>query len=170
MKPYEAISALAGSGKTYQLTSRFIGLLSLDAKPEEILAITFTRKAAGEIFDRIVQRLAAACLREKDRKELEASLRAFHGNDRFQLPPDAPARWLQTVLNAMPRLHISTIDSLFVNIVQAFALELGLPPRQEILQGGTFDAAREEALRAALDAGTFDTFVTQFRANRARGV
>lgn len=152
MKHFEAISALAGSGKTYALTSRFIGLLARGAKPEEILAVTFTRKAAGEIFDRIVKRLAEAALQKKHFDELSAALKDYD----YVLQPDDPARWLQQVLEAMPHLHIGTIDSLFVSIVRAFALELGLPPRQEILDGIGKELAREEALHDAMEEARRD--------------
>jgi ATP-dependent helicase/nuclease subunit A len=43
----EMILASAGSGKTYALTTRFIGLLAAGVEPERIAALTFTRKAAG---------------------------------------------------------------------------------------------------------------------------
>jgi len=54
------ILASAGSGKTYALTNRFIRLLSRGVAPERIVALTFTRKAAGEFFDEILNKLAAA--------------------------------------------------------------------------------------------------------------
>lgn len=52
------IAASAGTGKTYQLASRYIALLVLGARPEEIIALTFTRKAAGEFRNRILHALA----------------------------------------------------------------------------------------------------------------
>ncbi len=54
------ILASAGSGKTFRLTNRFIALLAAGAAPERIVALTFTRKAAGEFFDGILGKLAAA--------------------------------------------------------------------------------------------------------------
>ena len=57
---HEMIFASAGSGKTFALTTRFIRLLSLGVVPERIVALTFTRKAAGEFFGEIVNRLAGA--------------------------------------------------------------------------------------------------------------
>jgi len=53
MKNYLALKASAGSGKTFALTVRYISLLLLGAKPQEILTLTFTNKAANEMSERI---------------------------------------------------------------------------------------------------------------------
>lgn len=65
------ISASAGTGKTYQLASRYIALLMLGVAPEKIIALTFTKKAAGEFRSRILHALAeGACWQpEKDDKD-----------------------------------------------------------------------------------------------------
>lgn len=52
-----SIRASAGSGKTFSLTSRYIYLLFLGAKPNEILTLTFTQKAQQEMQDRILRTL-----------------------------------------------------------------------------------------------------------------
>ena len=52
------IRASAGSGKTWQLSNRFLALMALGVAPEKIIALTFTRKAAGEFTGRIMTRLA----------------------------------------------------------------------------------------------------------------
>ena len=52
------ISASAGTGKTYQLTSRFLALLFLGAPVSSLIAVTFSRKAAGEVRRRIFHALA----------------------------------------------------------------------------------------------------------------
>ena len=60
--PHRLIMASAGSGKTFQLVSRYISLLAVGAEPGKILAATFARKAAGEILDKIMLRLCEASL------------------------------------------------------------------------------------------------------------
>lgn len=57
MEKYLALKASAGSGKTFALTVRYITLLLLGAKPNEILTLTFTNKAAAEMSQRVLNTL-----------------------------------------------------------------------------------------------------------------
>ena len=68
--PRELVLASAGSGKTHRLSSRLIGLLALEVPPETIWASTFTRKAAAEILERVLVRLAEAALNEGNARGL----------------------------------------------------------------------------------------------------
>src|SRR5258706_14326839 len=68
--PDIVIRASAGTGKTYQLAHRFLGLLVSGVPPESILAATFTRKAAGEILERILLTLAHAASDDRQCAEL----------------------------------------------------------------------------------------------------
>ena len=57
------IRASAGSGKTFQLTNRFIQLLVNGVPPEKVIALTFTKKAAGEFFEGILTKNGPTSLR-----------------------------------------------------------------------------------------------------------
>ena len=72
--PHVVIRASAGTGKTYQLAVRFIGLLAAGVRPDEILATTFTRKAAGEILDRVLFWLAKAASDKNERQKLAGAI------------------------------------------------------------------------------------------------
>jgi ATP-dependent exoDNAse (exonuclease V) beta subunit len=56
--PREMVLASAGTGKTFTIAGRIIGLLASGEAPGDVLATTFTRKAAGEILNRVLARLA----------------------------------------------------------------------------------------------------------------
>jgi ATP-dependent exoDNAse (exonuclease V) beta subunit len=142
----QMIRASAGSGKTYQLAGRFVGLLLQGAKPDEILATTFTRKAAGEILERVLLRLAQASTNEAERKQLAA----FTGG---KTPTSAQLRQLllQTV-RAIHRMRVGTLDSFFAQLATSYGLELGLPPGWAIGDPLEDGALCDEAVQAVLSA------------------
>lgn len=146
----EVILASAGTGKTYQLTSRFLALMARDAPPESILATTFTRKAAGEIFDRLARRLLAAgvpgAAGERALRELCASVDPG-------LDAAACARMLALIAERMHRLHIRTIDSFFVIAALSYALELDLAPGWRIVEDDENERLELEAIDRVLEAG-----------------
>ncbi|MBE6356628.1 MAG: hypothetical protein E7058_05900 [Lentisphaerae bacterium] len=115
-KAFNIITASAGTGKTFALASRFVQLMDYGVKPENILAITFTRKATGEILDRIVRRLCSMI--EKPDKAENRCIRIAMPR-RLEL-----LRQLLCCSSKAPR--ISTIDSFFMNLLKVFAPELGI--------------------------------------------
>ena len=104
-----SLEAPAGSGKTSILVQRFLGLLATVDEPEQILAITFTRKAAGEMRERVLRALRGepALGRETGRFASSDPLDAQASAARAR----SVARGWQ--LDASPgRLRIQTIDAL----------------------------------------------------------
>lgn len=100
------VTAPAGSGKTEILIQRFLRLLSRVEKPEEILAITFTRKAAAEMRERILQALADASDQRPCREPHHQQTRSLAD---AVLVADSRYDW--NLQNNSTRLRIMTIDS-----------------------------------------------------------
>lgn len=151
------ILASAGSGKTFALTNRFIELLASGAAPERIVALTFTRKAAGEFFDEILNKLARATLSPDHARALAREI------GQPELGPREFLGFLRAMVEAMPRLNLSTLDAFFARIVQCFPLELGLAGDFEILQEHAARRARRRVLRSLfVTAGEADEAQKQF--------
>lgn len=102
-----AVAAPAGSGKTGLLTLRLLKLLCLCEKPEDVLCITFTRKAAAEMRERLLQALS-----EAEQPLLESASEHARLTQQLALQVLARDAELNWQLQAMPgRLRIQTIDS-----------------------------------------------------------
>ena len=144
--PHVVILASAGTGKTFQLTNRYLTLLR-DGSCDRILASTFTRKAAGEILDRILVRLAGAIL---DEQEL-IKLQPFVGSP--AITREECIALLQRVTKQLHRVQISTLDALFSKLASSHTFELGFPPGwrmiEEVETGRLTDRAIEAVLRKA---------------------
>lgn len=108
------IQAPAGSGKTELLTDRILALLAGVAKPEEILAITFTRKAASEMHARVLKKLHAGLSEQEPAHE--------HQRNSWRLARAALARNAQQgwdLLNHPARLKVRTIDAFCAQLVRS---------------------------------------------------
>ena len=129
--PNTMIRASAGSGKTFQLTNRFIRLLLSGQAPERIIALTFTRKAAGEFFEGILTKLAKAAIDPAEAKGLAKDV---------GLPETKPSEFrdaLRKLVDTMGHLSLGTIDSFFHRVLGLFSFEFGLGGRFEMM--GEFD-------------------------------
>ncbi len=99
------LEASAGTGKTSILVTRYVNLLRAGVDPANILAITFTRKAATEMRERIVHELKTAA----------------------GTSPDDRKRWL-TLRDRMTDISINTIDAFCLSLVREFPLEADVDP------------------------------------------
>ena len=119
------VQAPAGSGKTGLLIQRYLRLLATVATPEEVLAITFTRKAAAEMRRRVLRALAGARDAAAPERENDALTWALA---RAVLARDAERGW--GILSNAARLRIQTIDSLCASLGRQMPVvsSLGAPP------------------------------------------
>jgi ATP-dependent helicase/nuclease subunit A len=101
------VEAPAGSGKTGVLIQRYLRLLSVVERPESVVAITFTRKAAGEIKDRVLITLREADQDSAVEGDYEKRLRELALG---VLKRDREKHW--NLLEDSSRLQIQTIDAL----------------------------------------------------------
>ena len=117
------LEASAGTGKTTVLVQRYVNLLRGGVEPSNILAITFTRKAATEMRERIIRELrTAAALSAADR-----------------------ARWL-ALRDRLSDISISTIDAFCLSLLREFPLEADLDPGFDMADETEVPRLVEEAL------------------------
>lgn len=142
--PHRVVRASAGTGKTYDLSTRYLHLLRQGAKPDTILATTFTCKAAGEILGRVLLRLANATQNSTDAAALRRDLQAP------SLTSQDCGRMLAGLCRGLHRVSVSTIDSFFHRVANCFRQELGLRPDVQVV--GDDDPRIVRLRRQAIDA------------------
>jgi len=120
------VQAPAGSGKTELLTDRILALLATVSRPEEIVAITFTRKAASEMHARVLGKLDEAL---GPAPESEHARRSWE-LARAALARDAELGW--RLLHHPARLAIRTIDSFCASLVRGMPCLSGLGGMPEL--------------------------------------
>ena len=125
-----ALEASAGTGKTRVLVDRYVRLLEAGVAPRNILAITFTRKAAAEMRQRVM-----ATLRQRHR---EGGI--------------TPARWRE-IRDAFGDIGISTIDAFCLALLHEFPLEAGVDPGFDLADETETPRFIEASLDSALAIG-----------------
>ena len=122
-----ALEASAGTGKTRVLVDRYINLLKAGVDPANVLAMTFTRKAATEMRERIISTLRDAAARG----ELHA------------------ARWRE-LRDRTDDIAVSTIDAFCLGLLREFPLEADVDPGFEIADETEVPRLIDESLDRAL--------------------
>ena len=151
------ISASAGSGKTYALTTQYLRLLrarhqdvisgkETTLRVDSLMAATFTRKAAGEIFDRILSRLADAALTEEGLARLRDAL------DEPSLTSESCQDLLLQLCQNLHRVQVGTLDSFFQRLCRVYRQEAGLSGEMRMTSPDSPRclALQKEALQAML--------------------
>jgi ATP-dependent helicase/nuclease subunit A len=123
------LEASAGTGKTEVLVKRYVRLIEQGVDPSNILAVTFTRKAAAEMRDRILDSL----------RRKAATERGF------------AARWLE-LKERIAEIQISTIDAFCFSLLREFPLEAGVDPGFAIADETEMARFGKEALDLTLRA------------------
>ena len=124
------LEASAGTGKTRVLVERYVNLLLAGVEPDRILAITFTRKAAAEMRQRILDRLKEA----SRTSQLSA------------------ARWKE-LRERLSDIAISTIDAFCLSLIREFPLEAGVAPGFDLADQTQIPRLIGEALDRSLRIG-----------------
>lgn len=158
---HEMLVANAGSGKTYALTTRIIRLLLAGVAIDQIAALTFTRKSAGEFLDELLIRLAKAASESEELQKLTVA------TGKANLSATDCCQLLRHIIDHFGRLGLSTIDSFFARIARQFPLESGLPEEFAIADSARLASARERALAHSFSLGAeghgLDAMIEQCR-------
>ena len=140
------VQAPAGSGKTELLIQRYLRLLAIVEEPEEILAITFTKKAAAEMRERVVRAL--------DRAAAGDVPEAAHERTTWEaasavLDRDRELGWELT--HAPRRMRIQTLDAFCAGVARLLPVTSGLGSGRNVAQDHAAARLYEKAATATLD-------------------
>jgi len=130
----ERVLASAGSGKTYNLTNRFIALLE-NVTPDKIYALTFTRKASGEFFEKILSKLCVASVSDSRALQLAEELKKITKRSDYKTfyTKEYFLDKLNLIIKFMPKLSLGTIDAFCAKLLFASAKELSFYGELEVL-------------------------------------
>ncbi|PCI08154.1 MAG: hypothetical protein COB77_03025 [Gammaproteobacteria bacterium] len=153
------VSASAGSGKTWLLITRIVRLLIDGAEPGNIIALTFTRKAAAEMQLRLNQRLYQ--LATVDDAELNDVLQLIGNNTDEQSLTIARGLY-EKLMHSLYPIRIQTFHSFCQDILSRFPLEADIAPGFELMEDSSLlerqawqtlfdDADKDNKLNDALD-------------------
>ena len=141
-----AVQACAGAGKTWMLVSRMVralleGAPGGDVQPHEILAITFTKKAAGEMRERLYEWLAEFANADDEALERELKNRGIDGKNSLQANESMGKQlsnlYQQVLAHGRP-VQIKTFHSWFAALLRSAPIavlqQMGLPASYELLE------------------------------------
>lgn len=119
------VTAGAGAGKTTCLKDTYLGLLERGLTPNQIVAITFTEKAAEEMRSRVVEAVATRAQEDRDRD------------------------W-RSLLTQVEWAPLSTIHSFCASLLREFGVVLGLDPDFAVVDENEYAALLDEMIQDTL--------------------
>jgi ATP-dependent helicase/nuclease subunit A len=138
------VHASAGTGKTWLLVTRILRLLLAGARPDSILAVTFTRKAAAEMRQRVTQRLRE--LMCADERSLDKMLTEIGIQPDMHSRIQARQLYEQGLFNPYS-LRATTFHAFCQELLQRFPLEAGISPGFELSEAtGLLEQQARDAL------------------------
>ena len=140
------VQAPAGSGKTELLIQRYLRLLASVDEPEEVLAITFTRKAAAEMRERVIAALRRA---QTGQRPEVAHLQITYDAARAVLEKNAQRGW--ALLTLSQRFRILTLDAFNAGIARRLPVTSGLASSGNVIQDSQAQDVYRRAARSTLD-------------------
>ncbi len=149
-----AIRASAGSGKTFQLTNYYLRSLLSGSLPQNLLATTFTRNAAGEIFGRVLLRLSDACESDEKFATLNEELK-------LDLTRQQGVENLLGLCRGLHQVRISTIDAFFGQMLRGYSHDVGIPSSVQLVNEDSPEAVllQYEAIRTMLEGSERERFL-----------
>lgn len=139
------VEACAGAGKTWMLVSRILRALLAGAEPQQILAITFTKKAAAEMRGRLNEWLADFAGKPEAVLVQELVQRGMTAEDARSAAPTLRGLYLQMLQHGRS-VQIRTFHGWFAALLQAAPLQvlqrLGLPLQYELIEDDAMAIAR----------------------------
>ena len=160
------VQAPAGSGKTELLIQRYLALLARVETPEQIVALTFTRKAAGEMRERVAHALRSA---KEGREPAEPHERRTYALARAAIEQDARRGW--AITEHASRMSMATFDALATELARRAPLAAGLGPHPEYIDDATplfREAARNVIASAAADDASLARLLVHLDNNAPR--
>jgi len=156
------VSASAGSGKTWLLITRIVRLLIDDAQPGNIIALTFTRKAASEMQIRLNQRLYELATAEDEKLDELLKQIGCHNDASTK---DIATGLYEKLMHSLYPIRIQTFHSFCQDILVQFPLEADIPPGFELLED-TSQLERQAWQTLFDNAGSIKQTSTQADLNR----
>lgn len=161
------IVADAGCGKTEQMARRYLALLANRKNPEGILSITFTKKAASEMRERIHKYLKMGC---SDAMPTQAHLIETWELAKKAIEADSVNKW--EIINNPHKIKIKTIDSFCIDIVNNNVLLNSYGCQIKALEdtAKTYEIAARNYITNSKDIDTISTLIRFFDNNQEKAI